>query len=676
MTGASLGRSENSALSAARRLADQTFARAAGAPLIPGNTVRILRDAKENYPAWLEAIASATTTIHFETYIIHRDEIGLQFAKALADKARQGVRVRLLYDWLGSFSFSLRSRWPMLAHAGVEIRSFNPPRIDRPFGWISRDHRKVITIDGRVGFVSGLCVGLDWVGDPKRRLDPWRDTGIVIEGPAVADLELAFAETWAAAGVPLPATDVATRASMPPVGTVMARVVASTPTTAQLYRLDQLIAAGARRSLWLTDAYFVGTTLYVQALKSAATDGVDVRLLVPGSTDVPFIGSLSRAGYRPLLEAGVRVFEWNGSMLHAKTAVADSRWARVGSTNLNLTSWIGNWELDVAVEDEAFAKAMEEMYLDDLSHATEVVLTARRRVRLSQQSPRRRPLARTSGGRAAAGALGVGSAVGAAITNHRVLGPAEARVMATAGLLLLVMSGVAMKWPRVVAIPLSVALGWVALSLFSRAATLGVEGKGLRWPWRGGGPPVPPTRATTDVRGCASTDTNGQCERSEPSAEVNTTDHPTTPPLRVARLKRLGVYATVVFAAFLLGFIPMWMVAQMRANERDVVQQALRLTQLENELAAAAIQARRGDYEPAREAASTFYTNLRAELDRSPSGFTVPQGEMMPSLLAQRDQLITLLARADPAVADRLADAYVSYRQTTGTLPRPGGSSR
>ena len=180
MTGASLGRSENSALSAARRRAEQTFARAAGAPLIPGNTVRILRDAKENYPAWLEAIGSATTTIHFETYIIHRDEIGLQFAKALADKARQGVRVRLLYDWLGSFSFSLRSRWPMLAHAGVEIRSFNPPRR--------------------------------------------RDTGIVIEGPAVADLELAFAETWAGAGVPLPATDVATKASTPPVGTVMARV--------------------------------------------------------------------------------------------------------------------------------------------------------------------------------------------------------------------------------------------------------------------------------------------------------------------------------------------------------------------------------------------------------------------------------------------------------------------
>ena len=153
-------------------------------------------------------------------------------------------------------------------------------------------------------------------------------------------------------------------------------------------------------------------------------------------------------------------------------------------------------------------------------------------------------------------------------------------------------------------------------------------------------------------------------------------DDSTTPALKLARLKRVGVYATVVFAAFVLGFVPMWLVARARANERDGVQRALRLTQLENGIAAAAIQARRGDYEPAREATSTFYTALRAELDRSPSGFTLPEREMLQSLLAQRDQLITLLARADPAVAERLADAYVSYRQTTGTLPRLGGISR
>ena len=456
--------------------------------------VRLLRDARENYPAWLEAITSARRTIHFETYIIHPDDVGLQFAEALAEKARQGVRVRLLYDWLGSFSVSLRRRWPMLARAGVEVRCFNPPRFDRPFGWISRDHRKVITVDGRLGFVSGLCVGRQWVGDPERHREPWRDTGVMIEGPAVADVELAFAETWAAAGPPLSSADLPDRAFIPAVGSMMARVVASTPTTAQLYRLDQLIAAGARRSLWLTDAYFVGTTLYVQALKSAAVDGVDVRLLVPGSSDVPFVRSVSRAGYRPLLEAGVRIFEWNGTMLHAKTAVADSRWARVGSTNLNLTSWLGNWELDVAVEDEGFAKTVEAMYLDDLSHATEVVLTIQQRVRLSQQpEPRRRRAGLTSGGggRAAAGALGIGSAVGAAVTNHRVLGRAEARVMASAGLLVLALSAVAMKWPRVVAIPLSLLLGWIAIALLFRSATLSLRDKSPRWPWHRDAPPAP-----------------------------------------------------------------------------------------------------------------------------------------------------------------------------------------
>ena len=460
-----------------RLFSDQTFARAAGALLVSGNAVRLLKDARENYPAWLEAIAGATQTIHFETYIIHRDDIGLEFANALAECARRGVRVRLLYDWLGSFhlDFGSKDRWPMLARAGVEVRAFNPPGLDRPFGWVNRDHRKIITIDGRLAFVSGLCVGQDWVGYPERHIEPWRDTGVSIEGPVVAQIERAFAQTWAVAGPPMVEAKAPGQVG-PPAGTLAVRVIASTPITAQLYRLDQLIAAGARRSLWLTDAYFVGTTVYVESLKAASRDGVDVRLLVPGTMDVPLISSLSRAGYRPLLEAGVRVFEWNGPMLHAKTAVADSQWARVGSTNLNLTSWIGNWELDVAVEDVPFAKSMEAMYLDDLSHATEVVLTERQRVRPRPDSkllrPSRAGRARQSGRRAAAGVIGVGSAVGAAITSRRVLGPAEARVLAAAGCFLLLLGGIAWQWPRMMAIPFSIVLGWVGLSLFFRAAAL------------------------------------------------------------------------------------------------------------------------------------------------------------------------------------------------------------
>jgi hypothetical protein len=150
-------------------------------------------------------------------------------------------------------------------------------------------------------------------------------------------------------------------------------------------------------------------------------------------------------------------------------------------------------------------------------------------------------------------------------------------------------------------------------------------------------------------------------------------DRPTNQPLKVARLQRLGVWATVILVAFLIGFVPMWLRARALANERDAVQQAARLTQAENMLASAAIYARRGDYEPARVAASTFYTNLRAELDRPQSVFSASQRDMLEPLLEQRDQTITLLARADPAVAERLADAYLSYRRATGTLDSQSG---
>jgi cardiolipin synthase len=217
----------------------------------------------------------------------------------------------------------------------------------------------------------------------------------------------------------------------------------------------------------------VGTTAYVQSLRAAARDGVDVRLLVPGASDIWVLRGLSRAGYRPLLEAGVRVYEWNGTMLHAKTAVADGRWARVGSTNLNLQSWIGNWELDVAVEHEGFADQMERMYLDDLRHATEIVLTTRARVVKSVPAPPpRRGRRPGSAGRAAAGAVSLGSAVGAAMTGRRVLGPAEARIMGAAGLTLLVLGLLALIWPWVVAVPLGVLAIVVAGGLLVRALRL------------------------------------------------------------------------------------------------------------------------------------------------------------------------------------------------------------
>ncbi len=469
-----------------RALADQAFARAAGAPLIAGNRLTLLRNAEENYPAWLEAIAAARERIHFECYIIHDDAAGRQFADALMAKARAGVRVRLIYDWFGALGAASFRYWRQLRRAGVEVRCFNPPRLDSPFGWVSRDHRKMLAVDGRLAFVMGLCVGQAWVGEPARGIPPWRDTGVALEGPAVADVERAFAAVWALGGPPLPALDLPpAAAAIPPAGDTALRIVASAPATAGVYRLDQLIAALARRTIWLTDAYFVGTSPYVEALKAAALDGVDVRLLVPRATDVPGMRSLSRAGFRGLLQAGVRIFEWTGPMLHAKTAVADGRWARVGSTNLNLTSWIGNWELDVVVEEEAFARRMEDMYRRDLSEAVEIVLQDRRRVRPAvpharrrwPSRPRRRRLSGGSSGRAAAGVVRIGNTVGAAITNRRTLEPAESRMMFGAGALLLLLTAAAFFWPLVVEVPAVVLGGWVALSLLLRA-----------WRLRGGKP--------------------------------------------------------------------------------------------------------------------------------------------------------------------------------------------
>ena len=318
--------------SALRHIASRAFSRTAGAPLIPGNRVRLLRDAQENYPRWLEAISRAQQHVHFESYIIHEDDTGREFADALIAKAREGVHVRLIYDWMGGLGKTSSRFWTRLRTGGVEVRCYNPPHFDSPFGWLSRDHRKMLAVDGRVGFITGLCVGRMWVGDPKKHLEPWRDTGVEVRGPAVSQIEEAFAQIWAMMGEAIPESELSGGDNKVAAGNMDMRVVASLPATAGMIRSDELVAALARNTLWLTDAYYAATTSYVQALRAAAMDGVDVRLLVPNGTDIPILRPLSKAGYRPLLEAGVRVFEWEGTMLHAKTAVADGRWGRVGST--------------------------------------------------------------------------------------------------------------------------------------------------------------------------------------------------------------------------------------------------------------------------------------------------------------------------------------------------------
>lgn len=452
-----------------RLLAAQALSRAAGAPLVAGNDVELLIDGERNFEAWRNAICSAHSSILFENYIFRDDELARGLRDALVKQARKGVTVCVIRDWLGCLGQSNNRFWQALIDAGGSVRTYNPPSLGSPLGWLSRDHRKLLVVDSSIGFLGGVCVSAKWLGNSKEKIEPWRDTGVAVRGPAVLELVASFADTWGRLGEPLAESIVNAGSDAAHAGDIDLRVVATVPNAAGLYRLDQLVAAMAQSRLWLTDAYFVGVAPYVQALSAAALDHVDVRLLVPGTSDIPAIGNLSRAGYRPLLEAGVRVFEWNGSMLHAKTAVADGRWARVGSSNLNLASWMGNCELDIAVENHAFAERMELQFEMDLENATEIVLGGKR-VRRRPRRPVPPSAVRRKGstGRAAAGALRLANTMGAAITNRRVLGPAESYSLGTAALILAATGILAILWPRLLAWPLGALAVWFSLVMFGR----------------------------------------------------------------------------------------------------------------------------------------------------------------------------------------------------------------
>jgi phosphatidylserine/phosphatidylglycerophosphate/cardiolipin synthase-like enzyme len=451
-----------------RTLAGQAFSRTAGAPLVGGNAVRVMRDATENYPAWEAAIAEARHTIHIEMYIVHRDRVGRRFVDLLARRAREGVQVRFIYDWFGCGTGPLLGLFTPLVRAGGDVRPFNPLSLSSALGWVRRNHRKLITVDHQVAFVSGLCIGQVWAGDPEAGQEPWRDTGVAIRGPVVRHAEEAFAESWRLCG----GSAEECLEPSPPVraeGDVNLRLIATEPFTANLLRLDLLITTLAQRSLWITDAYFIGTGPYLEALRRAAHDGVDVRLLLPQGSDVGWTVPVSRSLYRPLLEAGVRIFEWNGTMIHAKTAIADSRWARIGSTNLNLNSWMGNWELDVAIEDETVARTLEDQFEDDLARSTEVVLSTYRTL------PRRHPPRPAPGRRYRSSrrivrtVTGVSRSLGAAVTGNRLLEDFEVAPVFAAGLMLAAIGAVGVFAPRAIAWPIAVLAGWTAITFLVEA---------------------------------------------------------------------------------------------------------------------------------------------------------------------------------------------------------------
>jgi cardiolipin synthase len=453
--------------------------RATGAQRLDGNQLALQFEGSSTFDRWLEAIDQARRFVHFENYILRDDRVGRAFRDALVAKARRGVPVRVVYDWVGCWA-TPRNYWKVFRDAGVQVRAFNRPRLRDPLGVFQRDHRKLVCVDGDLAFIGGFCVGVEWAGDGDE--PPWRDTGVEIRGPAAAATAQAFERVWSEIGEPMPVDLHCDPHTVAAAGNTPVWIIQGEPNRTRVYRTLQLVAARARNRLWITDPYFVAPRPVSEALAAAARDGVDVRILVPAHNNWPWVGSMSRAGYRFLLEAGVRLFEWQGAMIHAKTSVADGIWCRVGSSNLNAASLLGNWEMDAGVLDEGLAGQLEGLFLADLASSVEIVLPGSR---VGQPDQRRGevPVPRTSiepegtlpqrlerglrgrmGGSTGwriADFVRAGSIFGDALAGHRPLGREDRTVLGTVSTVALILAVLIALAPHWAGWTLVVVLGWI-----------------------------------------------------------------------------------------------------------------------------------------------------------------------------------------------------------------------
>ena len=440
------------------------MARVSDSPLRCGNELRLLENGPTTYEDWLAEIRNAERWVHLENYIFRADKIGHRFADALSAKAREGVPVRVLYDWFGSMDVP-RSFWEGLRRSGVDVRAVNPPAIQAPLDFLRRDHRKLLTVDGAYASAGGVCIADTWLRRSPETDLPYRDTAVSVRGPAVADLERAFAGVWDEAGDPLPDEERPEVGDIPLAGEMQTRVVIQEPGKARILRVLQFLMAEVEERMWIADAYFLSVPGLTQAVMAAARDGVDVRILLPATNDLPWIGFLSRIGYHQLLESGVRIYEYGGLMMHAKTSVTDGLWGRVGSTNLNLSGLLANWEVDILAEDQAFGAKMEEMFEEDLDDAREIFLggTPRRpravpERRISRAERRVQRQTPGSGPRAVATASRLGSAVlmdsGAPLRTH------QSKIGAALAAGALGVSALGLRHPRLLAWPLAAATGF------------------------------------------------------------------------------------------------------------------------------------------------------------------------------------------------------------------------
>jgi cardiolipin synthase A/B len=342
-------------------------------PVHAGNRLQPFFDGRQAFAAMLEAIAAAAGEILVESYILRDDDTGERFLTALAAAAARGVAVRVLADALGS-SETGGGFWERMRAADIGVHLFHPLF---PYFWweLVRDHRKILVVDRRVGFTGGMNIGDEY--GSRHSSGPWRDTHVRVEGPAVAEMAVVFSEGWTRAGgdsfsVAMPPPDA------PPAGDSRVLVLDSRPHRGNVEAAAVLaaIVGAARRTVWVTNAYFAPRRIALDVFGRAVDRGVDVRLLLPGPTDVPLVRHAGHGYFRGLLARGVRIWEYQAAVLHAKTLVADGAVTVVGSSNLDFRSFQFNAECNLVVLDRTVGGAFVGAFAADLERATEIDLAA------------------------------------------------------------------------------------------------------------------------------------------------------------------------------------------------------------------------------------------------------------------------------------------------------------
>jgi cardiolipin synthase len=343
-----------------------------GPAIIDGNRVQSLQNGDEIFPAMLAAIHAARQTITFETYIYWSGDIGWVFARALEERARDGVKVHVLLDWLGSQKIEQAMIDEMTA-SGIEIQRYHPLSWYNLGRMNNRTHRKLLIVDGKVGFTGGVGIADEWNGHAQDA-DHWRDSHYRLEGPAVAQMQAAFMDNWIKTSGKV-IQGVEYFPPLTPAGDALAQVFISSPSgggdSMQLMYLLSITAA--EHTIDLAAAYFVPDDLTRRAIRSALSRGVKVRIIVPGrKVDDQVVRQASRSDWGELLQAGAAIYEYQPAMFHCKTMIVDSQLASVGSTNFDNRSFRLNEEANLNVYDRAFAERLEDVFEEDLKRSRRI----------------------------------------------------------------------------------------------------------------------------------------------------------------------------------------------------------------------------------------------------------------------------------------------------------------